>query len=135
MAIDIKPNIETGGIDPITLSVSTELLKNEPPPFGVNQEFLKSVQTYIDSKKLNPLLVYNITGEAKLPDLNKEISGFEYIVKNDTVYVVRRAPDCGEDEFRTEELAIGTRSELYPDSFLFYGKIIPSGTQAQGGGG
>lgn len=135
MALDIKPNIQTGGIDPMTLNVSTELLKNEPPPFGVNPDFLKSVQTYIDSKKLSPLLVYNLTGEPKLPDLNKEITGYEYVVKDETVYVIRRAPDCGEDEFRTEELALGTRAELYPDSFLFYGNLIPSGTKAQGGGG
>jgi hypothetical protein len=135
MAIEIKPNIETGDIDPITLSVSTELLKNNPPPFGVNPDFLKSVQTYIDSRKLSPLLVYNITGEAKLPDLNTEIPGYEYTVKDDTVYVIRRAPDCGEGEFRTEELALGQRSELYPNSFLFYGNLIPAGTQAQGGGG
>ena len=135
MALDIKPNIETGGIDPMTLNVSTELIKNEPSPFGVNPDFLKSVQTYIDSKKLDPLLVYNLTGEPKLPDLNKEIAGFEYVVKDEMVYVIRRAPDCGDDEFRTEELAIGTRSQLQPDSFLFYGNLIPSGTKAQGGGG
>ena len=135
MAIEIKPTIETGGLDPMTLSVSTELLKNNPPPFGVNQEFIKSIQTYIDSKKLSPLLVFNLTGEPKLPDLNKEIPGFEYIVKGEMVYVIRRAPDCGEGEFRTEELAIGLRSEIAPDTFLFYGNLIPSGTQAQGGGG
>ena len=135
MALDIKPNIKNGGIDPMTLNVSTELLKNDPPPFGVNLDFLKSVQTYIDSKKLSPLLVYNITGEAKLPDLNSEISGYEYVVKDETVYVIRRAPDCGDDEFRNEELALGKRSDLYPDSFLFYGNLIPSGTKAQGGGG
>jgi hypothetical protein len=135
MALDIKPNIQNGGLDPMTLSVSTELLKNDPAPFGVNPDFLKSLQTYIDSKKLSPLLVYNITGEAKLPDLNTEISGYEYTVKGETVYVIRRAADCGDDEFRNEELALGTRNDLYPNSFLFYGNLIPSGTTAQGGGG
>ncbi len=138
---------KTGGIDPITLATSVDILNLETSqsfqylarrtpgygeaPFGVNAEFLKHLETYASSKKLTPLTVDRY-GLPKLPDLDWQIEGVEYVVKPDGgVYVVRRAPDCGPEENRLEEIYLRPVSEL--DSvYLFYGNSTPSGTFAEG---
>jgi hypothetical protein len=113
------------------LAVSAEIIKNDPSPFGVNEEFLDTLRVFADSKRLSPLLVWSLTGEPKEPDINT-IVGYEYLVEDGKVYVVRRAEDCGDDEYRTEKVYV---SDVLPNSYLFYGDLIPSGSQAQGGGG
>lgn len=68
----------------------------------------------------------------------------KYIVRNETIYIRKRAADCGPDEDRTEDIEIGSIQSInggnnisykfLTDSFRYYGKPIVPGSYCSDGG-
>ena len=63
-----------------------------------------------------------------------------YVVRNETVYIRKIAPDCGPDEDRTEDIEIGSIetlagnavNNLITDSYRYYGRPILPGSRCAG---
>jgi hypothetical protein len=64
-----------------------------------------------------------------------------YVVRNGTVYIRKRAEDCGPDEDRWEEIEIGSYETLsaggstgsqFEDTYLYYGRPILPGSKCDG---
>tara|TARA_R110000822_G_scaffold12052_5_gene43532 strand:+ start:1010 stop:1558 length:549 start_codon:yes stop_codon:yes gene_type:complete len=131
--------IENTGLNPIQLALANYMAVGSPPPFAVNQPFLDAVSEFTDSGVLSPFTLDPRTGLPRIPDLNYTASqGIAYISKGEDIYLLRRAQDCGPDEYRFEELYIGRRPDVAEGTWAFYGKPIRSGsvtTQSSYAGG
>ena len=132
------PTIENGGLTPLQLALLNELTLGTTPPFGVNQEFLSTLQTFADPYLLSPSTIDPKTGKPKVPDRFPDLVGIAYLSIGDStnsVYLLRNASDCGPVEVnRTEKIAIGTRANIAIGSFLHYGQGMVPGTLIGGAG-
>jgi hypothetical protein len=128
------PAITNGGLNPLQLNLANFLAVGNPPPFAINQAFLETMKTYSDPGQLTPFDIDNRTGLPRVPDLNYDINeGIAYIYKGSDVYLLRRAPDCGPDENRLEQILLGPGIEVAAGTWAFYGTVV--GGSASGGAG
>jgi hypothetical protein len=130
------PTIVDGGLTPLQLALLNELTLGTTPPFGVNQEFLATLQTFANPYLLSPSTIDPKTGKPKVPDRFPDLVGLAYLSIGDSanvVYLLRNASDCGPvEKNRTEKIAIGTRANIAIGSFLYYGEGMVPGTLING---
>lgn len=131
--------ITDSGLNPIQLLLANYMAVGNPPPFAVNAAFLDAMKTYSDSGVLSPFELNSRTGFPKIPDLEYNTSqGIAYVARGEDVYLLRRAQDCGPNEYRLEEVYIGRRPDIAEGTWLFYAPAIPPGSvsdQTWDGGG
>lgn len=132
--------IENTGLTPVQLALANYMAVGSPPPFAVNQPFLDAMATFSDSGVLSPFTLDTRTGLPRTPDLKYTTSqGIAYIARGEDIYLLRRAQDCGPDEYRFEEVYIGRRPDVAEGTWAFYGASIGAGSVSyqtwDGGGG
>ncbi len=121
--------IENTGLNATQLALANYMAEGSPPPFAVNQGFLGAMTTFTDSGPLSPFTLDTRTGLPRIPDLKYVTSqGIAYVARGEDIYLLRRALDCGPDEYRFEEVYIGRRPDVAEGTWAFYGSPIRSGT-------
>ena len=149
----LVPNKTNGGLTSLQLALANAMATGQLP-FGVNQDFLAAMRTFVDSAPLTPIrftdqfISRGYTGfgryqenlgftqqKADQPDITYNVTGVSYVCRGDDVYLLRRAQDCGPDENRYEQIFVGKRTNVASGSFAYYGKIIFGGPYASGGNG
>ena len=109
------PTITEGGLSPLQLALANYLIQGVTIPFFINQGFIDSAKTF------------TTTSIVPAP------FGATYTSSGDNIYLVRPAPDCGPDETnRFDRILVGTRANIAPDSYAYYGPVIYGGTGSQG---
>ena len=121
--------IENTGLNPIQLALANYMAVGSPPPFAVNQPFLDAMSEFTDSGVLSPFTLDTRTGLPRIPDLKYTASqGIAYVSIGEDIYLLRRAQDCGPNEYRYEEIYIGRRPDIAEGTWAFYGRPIRSGS-------
>lgn len=132
------PTQTQGGLSPLQLAVANYFIQNintgQNPPFSVNQDWIKVMQTFVDSGMLTPANANPYTGNPYSVIIAPGITGIRYIMVGEDVYLLRRAQDCGPDENRLEKILIGKRAQVAEGTFAYYGRVIIGGSAAGGSG-
>lgn len=128
----LTPTFTGTGLSPLQLALASYMAQGTPIAFGVNQNFLRAMQIFSSSAPLTPLDFDVRTGLPRVPDIQTNIIGINYVVVGDDVYLIRRALDCGPDENRTELVLIGKQTEVATGTWTYYGPFIASGTVSDG---
>lgn len=130
---NLTPVQTVGGLSPLQLALANYLTTGTIPPFGVNQDFLATINSYADSGILTPTTVDARTGVAKKPDILPDVVAIAYLTSGNDLYILREAQDCGPDEKdRVEKVYIGDRTKIAKGTFAYYGGTIYGGTAASG---
>lgn len=130
---NLTPVQTVGGLSPLQLALVNYMITGATPPFGVNQDFLKSINKYADSGLLIPSTTDPRTGRPITPPLLPDVVAIAYLSSGDNIYILRDAQDCGPDEKgRTEKVYVGDRSVVAAGTFAYYGPPIFDGTAATG---
>lgn len=117
-----NPQSSDTTLSSLQLAASYYMVQGQQVPFFVNHDFLRECKTFFDSGIITPLAV-------GVPD------GLSVVAKGDAISVIRRAQDCGVDENRYEEVFVGNRGDILPNSWSFTGITIRGGSVANGAGG
>lgn len=118
------PNIEQGNLSPLQLAAAYYLNQGADIPFFVNGNFLQAFKVFCH------------TGQVTAANIATPPGTIAVISKGDDIYVQRTAPDCGPDEVdRYDEVFLGPRSVVAPNSWSFDGTLVRGGSVAQGAGG
>ena len=118
------PNIDKGNLSPLQLAAAYYLNQGIDIPFFINAAFVEQFKIFCTSGQVTPA---NIAAPA---------GSISVISRGNDIYVQKTAPDCGPDEIdRYEEIYIGTRNSVAPDSWSFDGTLVRGGSVAQGAGG
>jgi hypothetical protein len=129
----LTPSQINGGLTPLQLALVNYMITGETPPFGPNQDFLKSVNKYADSGLLTPSTTDPRTGLPIIPPILPDVVAIAYLTSGTNIYMLREAQDCGPDEQgRVEKVFIGDRSLVAAGTFAYYGPPIYEGTAATG---
>ena len=117
-----KPENLQGGLSPLQLAAIYYMIEGKQIPFFINHAWLKALNVYCNSGILDPKQV-GATGPV--------------VVKEDKIYSIETAPDCGPDEKnRTEEMYRGEISSLnVPVWRAGTNTVIRGGSAANGVGG
>jgi hypothetical protein len=145
----------TQGLSPLQLALADILRKGTDVSLFVNPDFITEMQRFTDSKQIYPANVneqYNYNGvwdgwndgrldspsgyqgarPTSYPTLNLPstgITGTNFIIIGDEIFVQRVAQDCGPDEeLRYELVQVGKRAEIAQGTFAVYGKIVYKGS-------
>lgn len=130
---NLTPTQTVGGLTPLQLALANYLTTGATPPFGVNQDFLASINKFADSGMMSPTAYDQRTGLPKKPEILPDVFAIAYLTTGNDVYLLRAAQDCGPDETdRVEKVYIGDRTIIAKGSFAFYGGTIYNGTAATG---
>lgn len=130
---DVTPTLAIGGLTPLQLALANYLTTGTTPPFGVNQEFLASINKFADSGLLSPTTYDPRTNEPRIPDIMPDVVALAYLTSGNRVYMLRDAQDCGPDgKNRTEVIDIGDITTVAEGSFAYYGNTLFHGTAANG---
>jgi hypothetical protein len=118
------PNIDKGNLSPLQLAAAYYMNQGIDIPFFVNAAFLEQFKIFCTSGQVTPANISAPSGAISV------------ISKGDAIYIQRQAPDCGPDEIdRYEEIYIGQRNDIAPNSWSFNGTLVRGGSVAQGAGG
>ena len=137
----------TQGLSPLQLALAEILRQGSDVSLFVNPDFLTEMQRFTDSKQVYPANVneeYGYTGTwdgwnntevqltAGYPRLNLPttgITGTNFIVIGDEIFVQRIAEDCGpNEELKYELVQVGKKAEIAEGTFAVYGKIVYKGS-------
>lgn len=130
---NLTPVQTVGGLTPLQLALANYLTTGTTPPFGVNQDFLATINKFADSGMMSPTLYDQRTGLPKKPEILPDVVALAYLTSGDDVYLLREAQDCGPDEKgRVEKVYLGDRTLIAKGTFAFYGGTIYNGTAATG---
>jgi hypothetical protein len=130
---NLTPTQTVGGLTPLQLALANYLTTGTIPPFGVNQDFLASINAYADSGILSPTTVDARTGIPKTPDILPDVVALAYLTSGNDLYILREAQDCGpDDKNRVEKVYIGDRTLIAKGTFAYYGGVVYDGTAASG---
>lgn len=130
------PGTTGPGLTSYQLALMNELAKGTTPPFGVNPDFLRAMNTFTSSKILTPA-TRNIYGEPIQPPFAPGMTGNAYAVVGNVIYLVRQAMDCGPDETdRYETIAVENLANVTIRTWQYYGdkNPQPNGTASTGTG-
>ena len=125
------PTQEEGGLTPMQLALANYMIAGQQP-FGVNNALLGAMKVFCSSDLQTPLDFNWRTGESKLPDLVRDITGISYSVRGEDLYLYRRAQDCAMDEERYEEVWLGKVKDVAEGTYAYYGRRVISGTVSDG---
>ena len=116
------PDNLIGGLSPLQLAANYYMVQGQQVPFFINHDWLRALRVYCDSGILNPRQVGG-TGPV--------------IVKDNTVYTIERAPDCGPNDFDRTELVNRGSIDNISISVWKSGsdQVIRGGSAANGSGG
>lgn len=129
---DIEPQVITG-VTPLQIALMNFMATCSEYALQPNDEFIQEMKRFSDSKPLTPLTVEQNTGLAKQPDIIPGLTGIDYIMLGEDVFLQRIAQDCGPDEqVRYENVLVGKRTAIAQGTFAHYGKIIYSGKVSNG---
>lgn len=117
-----SPTIQNANLSPLQLAASYYMAQGQQTPFFVNHDWLRALSAYADSGLITPASV-------GVPE------GLSVVAEEDSIYVIRKAPDCGPEENRYEKVYVGTRNQVAPGSWSFNGMVIRGGSAANGAGG
>ena len=139
---NVVPSADTSGITPLHIALANTMtgapINASNSPILVNKAFLDTMTVYVDSGVLSPT-VYESRPSTKLTFDASDLQGYSYVAEGQDVYLYRRAPDCGEDENRTEKVLIGNISSISAQLgrilFTYYGSLVRGGSAASGAGG
>jgi len=116
-----SPQISIANLSPLQLAAAYYMDQGQQIPFFINQEFLRQMTTFASSGVVTPPTEY---------------PGIAVVLRDDNVYVQRLAANCGPEQIdRYEYVYVGTKQELYPESWEFDGTLVRGGSAASGGGG
>lgn len=119
-----QPAIESGNLSPLQLAAAYYLNQGIDIPFFVNAAFVEQFKIFCTSGQVTPA---NIAAPA---------GAISVVSRGDNIYVQKPAVDCGPDDTdRYEELYIGPRNSVAPDSWSFDGTLVRGGSVAEGAGG
>lgn len=104
-------------------AVIVDFLSGEKP-FGFNPDFLREMFSLMNSYRLtpDPNKIYDEWGSKIRGTLSVNVEGEAYRVRGEDVFVVRRSPDCGPNEFRYEEVYIGKLRDVAVGKYVFYNR-------------
>ena len=119
-------------LSPLQLALASYMNQDATLAFGPNQRFTTAMKVYTDSAPLTPLTFDQRTGLPRVPDISKDLVGFNYQALGDDVYLYRKAQDCGPDENRYEFIWVTKRAELGFLTWLYYATRVPGGSIASG---
>lgn len=130
------PTITNGNLSPLQLALAQKMCAGSIDvnngPLLVNALFLAAMRDFSDSGFVSPIEYVGRTVTNPLPG----ITGYSYVMeKDEDIYVIRRAQDCGPEENRLEKVYIGKKLELAEGTFSCFGAIIRGGSVVNGGGG
>jgi len=121
-------------LSPLQLALAAYMYQGTIPPFCINQEFLAAVKEYSDTNCLSLMTTDYVTGQPKEPDVNPIYAGnLAFVTKNNNIFVQNVSypePNVTEYTFTL----IGTKSQIAPESFAYFGGPIINGTAARGSG-
>lgn len=121
------PN-EVGNLSPLQIAAAYYMDQGQQIPFFINNEWLRALNIFCNSGLVTPrsLGIAVDDNEAYL----------SIILVGDDVYLQRKAPDCGPEEIdRYDQIYLGTRQALLPNSWTSAGPVVRGGSSANGVGG
>jgi hypothetical protein len=129
-----SPTLPQTTLTSYQLALANELMIGTTPPFGVNPDFIRAMNTFTSSKLLTPA-TKNSEGGIIQPPFAPGMTGNAYIVLGSTIYLVRQALDCGPGETdRYETVAIENLANTTIRTWQYYGDPQPSGSASTGTG-
>ena len=133
-AIGQPPSVYPG-LTSYQLALADKLMQGTVPPFGINPDFLRVMNTFSSSKILTPATQNPKTGETVQPPFAPGITGNSYILIGQTIYVIRQAQECGPNgEERYEKVAVENLANVAIRTWQYYGDAQPSGSASDGTG-
>lgn len=123
----LVPDKTESGLSSLQLAMANDMMSGGAP-FKVNQDFLRAMQVFADSKPLSPSTTDPTTGLPRTPDISTTLTGIDYKSIGDDIYIYRKAPDCGPNENIYEYAYLGKRANVAVGTWAFYGKLIYGGT-------
>lgn len=118
----------------LQLALAAYMFQGTVPPFFVNQDFLAAMKQYADTNCLSLMTTDYVTGQPRQPDINPTYSGLAFVSSGNNIYIMKLDddPETPEPEYAFD--LIGTRAQLAPNSWAYYGPSVVNGTVARGSG-
>jgi hypothetical protein len=125
-----RPANELGNLSPLQIAAAYYMDQGEQIPFFINNDWLRALNVFCNSGIVTPR---SLGIESAATENEAYLS---IIIIDDGVYLQRKAPDCGPEEIdRYDQIYIGQRQNLLPDSWTAAGPVVRGGSSANGVGG
>lgn len=120
------PQNQIGNLSPLQVAAAYYMDQGQQIPFFINNDWLVALNIFCNSGIITPRDV----------NLGDSVDLLSIVDQDGALYLQRRAPDCGPDDVdRYDQIYIGQRQDLFPNSWTAGGPIVRGGSAANGVGG
>lgn len=130
------PQNQIGNLSPLQVAAAYYMDQGQQIPFFINNEWLVALNIFCNSGILTPQSLGSDVSQSNLDRYDYSSGVLSIIDQDGALYLQRRAPDCGPDDVdRYDQIYIGQRQDLFPNSWTAGGPIVRGGSAANGVGG